>query len=804
MAYPDEKVTISGGRKITNWKRTEGKLWTADVKNLGLFRQLFVNDRRATRARTPNDFYHYVDIDAGYGTDPATGKLADLSRRGFHPLDKADARSLAGLTSKELSDVVVQLYFHWNIARLPVTSVDGRTGRIILAADTGRADHKAIVRGMRHHIENYRAALDAPGEWFLARDGVLHYKPRRGEDMATAKVVAPALRELLLFKGDCRSGQYVEHITMRGLRFRHTRYDVPATGYVPQQAAANLLAGTICADSARNITIDSCEIAHTGAYAISVDRGCSDIRIQRCHLYDLGAGGVRIGLNATGKRMPPPALRVNRVVVDNNIIHSGGRIFTHGVGVLIMQAGDNRVTHNDIADFYYTGVNVGWQWVYLPALAHRNRIDFNRIRHLGQGVLSDMGGVYTLGISPGTTVSNNVIYDIREYEYGGWGLYNDQSSSNIHMENNLVYDAHSGGYMLNSGKDNIVRNNIFAFAAGPAMQTGLAQGEKLSVTFESNIVCVTGGEAMTGRWDRDTYVLRRNLYWDVSGKPVSFLGKSLAQWQAAGKDAGSTVADPLFVDASERDFRLSDGSPAGRIGFVPFDPTRAGVYGDKAWIAKARSLKVPAYRPPPAAPALPPLTIDEGFETTPLGKPPAHTVTNTGDGAGSIGVTDELASTGRRCLKVVDGPGLSRPWQPLIVYNPDHRTGTVKCSFDIRPDPGADVRFTMQDRSRPSNFIHGPGVTFTEGKLCDGNYKQLMNIPMGKWIHIELSTALGKAANGKWTLSVTVPDQPPRVFTGLPHARTGFNKLTWMAFLSNAEHKTSYYLDNLKLSNSRQ
>ena len=257
------------------------------------------------------------------------------------------------------------------------------------------------------------------------------------------------------------------------------------------------------------------------------------------------------------------------------------------VGVWIGQASDNTVSHNDIADLRYTGVSVGWVWGYAYSPAKRNRIVFNRIHHLGWGLLSDMGGVYTLGRSEGTVVSNNIIDHVWAYDYGGWGLYPDEGSSHILLENNLVYKTKTGGFHQHYGRENIVRNNIFAKAARYQLQCTRVE-EHLSFTFEHNIIWYEWGVLLGGPWDRIRIHMDHNLYWNDRGE-VIFLDMPLKQWQIkSGHDRHSRIAEPGFRDPANDDFTIPRPAVAEEIGFKPFDPGQAGVYGSELWKAKAR------------------------------------------------------------------------------------------------------------------------------------------------------------------------------------------------------------------------
>jgi hypothetical protein len=554
--FPGEEPVLSGGKVLKEWGTMEGRNW-ALVKNADnrpmVTNQLFVDGERRQRAKTPNEgYYQTVGM---ISTDP---KATFTYREG--DINKEWA---------ETGNVEVCSLAKWSSFRWAIHGVDDTIRSVTLAGKT----HSWIrVNEQRYWIENTEECLDQPGEWFLNNhSGMLNYIPLSDENIKKRDVVVPVLEKLLLLQGEPEQGRFVEHLRFEGLTFSHTDWRLPAEGYPDYQAAFDVPA-VISAVGANHCKISQCLITHIGNYGIELGKGCKDNLIIGNEITDAGAGGIRIG--EPERRIQNHLLTMKNTVSDN-VIHDIGHIYPGAVGIWVGQSGYNLIAHNEIYDTYYSAISLGWTWGYGLTNAHFNIVEYNHCYNLGRGLLSDMGAIYTLGMQNGTVVRNNVFHDINAYTYGGWGLYPDEGSSFIVFENNFVYRTKSAGFHQHYGKKNVIRNNIFAY--GKEKQVMRTRNEDhLSFIFEQNIVLWDSGDLLGSNWQGDQYQFANNLYWNTKSGDVAFDRWTFEEWQARGLDAGSRIADPLFVDPANHDFSLQPDSPAHAMGIMPIDVQDVG------------------------------------------------------------------------------------------------------------------------------------------------------------------------------------------------------------------------------------
>jgi hypothetical protein len=485
------------------------------------------------------------------------------------------------LNEKALDQVIMTVFHHWDITKRHIDKLD-TTINAIYTEGQGMKPWNPWKAGKRLILENYFKALDSPGEWFLKEDGRLYYMPFPDQKIETTEFIAPVLEQLVSIEGNPENGQFVENVIFKDLQFQHSANYLTEKGFEPNQAAI-IIGPAIELNIAKNIKFINCQLQHTGGYGIWLNRGVSGCEVNHTFLNDLGAGGIKIGETII---QTEEDLLTYGNVIDNNIITSGGHEFPPGVGLWIGHGANNRITHNDISDFRYTGISVGWIWGYDYSPAKGNKILYNHIHHIGWGILSDMSGVYTLGPSEGTEVSHNHVHHIYAYDYGGWGLYTDEGSTHIVMENNLVHHTKTGGFHQHYGKENRIRNNIFAYSKMYQIQATRVEDHK-SFSFTNNIILFNEGVLYQGPWLKMNVEVDKNIYWKFD-RPVYFIDKTFKDWQKNGYDNHSFIEDPGFKDPEKDDFSIRNQKSIKKINFIPFDYSKYGVYGNEAWKNKAR------------------------------------------------------------------------------------------------------------------------------------------------------------------------------------------------------------------------
>jgi hypothetical protein len=566
-ADPAGEVILDGGWPDLEWTVEKDGTWSVRLPGGYKTRQLFVGGRRADRAGGLQErAFHYMESvkeDVLVPGDRAPKRA--IQRIGISD----ELRNVLNSATKEqIAEADLMIISKWDDTRRPFSFQDG----MIVTEGAGMKPWNSWEKGRRIWIENLRSDWDEPGEWIQEPGGKIHYRPLPGEDPMESKPSVPRIGEWLVIKGT--EEDPVRGLVIDGIRFEHSEFRIENGTKEAAQAASNLSAAFI-ADFAENMVITNCTFAHTGEYAVWLRRGCRSNVISQSVVQDMGCGGIRIGETAAQAET-----MTEKNVVDDTIVQGGGRLAPSAVGIWIGASPDNVVSHCDISDLYYTGVSIGWRWGYAESPAKRNQLLNSRISHIGHGLLSDMGGIYTLGPSEGTTIKGCVFHDIESASYGGWGLYTDEGSTGVTFEDCLVYNTTSGGFHQHYGKENLVKNCILAFARDQALQATRVEPH-LSFTMQSCVILANQEPFLSGRWKEIKTDLKDLLWVRLDGEPHTWLGEQKSTWVERWQAKNWIVGASPFVNAIGRDFTIASQSDLDRIGFVPFDTSKAGLRSAK-------------------------------------------------------------------------------------------------------------------------------------------------------------------------------------------------------------------------------
>ncbi len=478
-AAPGERPILSGGVAVTNWRKpteeirglpasAKGNVWVADAPSIGgrpmICRQLWLDDRKSVRARTPNG--------------NAMERLVAWDRTGREA--GIPSALVAGVRNFFGVEMVIEQQWEIAILRVKAMRAAGADTRVSFFEPESRIEFEhpwpqpilPPKGGGAFFLTGAVEFIDEPGEWCQEpATGRLVYWPRAGEDMARQTAVVPMLETLVKVAGSL--DRPVAHVEFRGIEFAHAAWTQPATaGHVPHQAGMPMtdaykisppgtpdkktlenqawierLAAGVVVEAAHHVKFERCRFEQTAASALDFVRGVQDATVEGCVFRDIGGSGIQLGsFREGGEEIHVPYLPTDerdvtaRIRIANNLLSDTAN---EDWGCLSIGAGYVRevtIEHNDVSDTSYTGISVGWGWTRTATVLRDNRVHANLIRRIATR-LCDTAGVYTLSAQAGTIISENVVDDIAISPYvdrpDHWFyLYTDEGSSFITVRDN--------------------------------------------------------------------------------------------------------------------------------------------------------------------------------------------------------------------------------------------------------------------------------------------------------------------------------------------------------------------------------
>ena len=494
----DEKVILSGGISINGWKK-QGKVWVADVPAFNGrpldFRQLWVNGKKAVRARDVEDFEKMnricsVDEKNEILYVPAVSIRRLIDNKG-------------NLKAKYAEMVLHQM---WCVANLRIRSVEvqGDSAAIRFHQPESRIqfEHpwpRPMVTTNGHnsafYLTNARELQDVPGEWYHDIDArKVYYYPREGEKMQEAEVIVPAVETLVRVEGTL--DRPVCHIRFEKITFSYTTWMRPSEkGHVPLQAGMYLTDGyridpkmqrnylnhpldnqgwlgrpaaAVRVVAARQIDFERCRFEHLGSTGLDYEEAVQGGVVRGCLFRDIAGNGLLVGSfspAAHETHLPYDPADRREVCTQQHINNCYfTEIGNEDWGCLAIAAGyvgDVNIEHNEISEVPYSGISLGWGWTQTVNCMRNNRVHANLIHHYAKHMY-DVAGIYTLGSQPKSYVTENCVHSIYKPGYvhdpNHWFyLYTDEGSSFITVRDNWTEGEK---YLQNAnGPGNVWENN---------------------------------------------------------------------------------------------------------------------------------------------------------------------------------------------------------------------------------------------------------------------------------------------------------------------------------------------------------
>lgn len=467
----DGKVTISGGVSISGWKK-EGKYYVADVPDFNgrplEFRQLWVNGKKAVRARDVNDFEQMFRI-----------RSVDKANETIY----VPAKAVKKIINAKYPEMV--LHEMWCIANLRIKNIkiQGDSAAVTFHQPESHVHFmhpwpSPMVTTDGHnsafYLTNAKELLDSEGEWYLdARASKLYYIPRKGEDMGSAEVIAPAVETLVQVAGT--PDEPVKDVTFEGITFSYATWMRPSvSGHAPLQAGMYMTeayklrpkmdrpngdhkldnqgwvgrpAAAVSLNCAENVSFTKCTFEHNASTGLDYHLYIKGGTVDRCTFRDIGGNGILAGgFSPEGFEAHKPYDPTDRRIIctglniTNNLITDVTNEDWGCVGIGAGFVRDIRICNNEISDVSYTGISVGWGWNQQPCSMANNLISGNLIYNYAKHMY-DTAGIYTLGAQPHSLIEGNVVRDIYTPSYvhdpeHWFYLYTDEGSSCITVRNN--------------------------------------------------------------------------------------------------------------------------------------------------------------------------------------------------------------------------------------------------------------------------------------------------------------------------------------------------------------------------------